>query len=45
MERESPLTNLPLIVEPLRNISVSAGNADAIARQQISKRFVMCWLF
>src|SRR6478672_6322680 len=32
MERESPLTNLPLIVEPLRNISVSAGNRDAIAR-------------
>jgi hypothetical protein len=29
----------------LRNISVSAGNADAIATQQISKRFVMCWLF
>src|SRR3954452_24689555 len=40
-EWESPLTNLPLMVEPLRNSNVSAGKAEAIARQQISKRFVM----
>jgi hypothetical protein len=31
------------MVEPLRNSNVSAGKAEAIARQQISKRFI--WSF
>jgi hypothetical protein len=41
IEWESPLTNLPLIVEPLRKMSVSAGNRDATAKQEISMRFVI----